>query len=436
MKTVRVYVAAGEGVEDARRAVADVMEMLNRHFRPMGVEFVGAAEGEGDWAIALYWKDFGGMGREAFETVYERFKKEKKPVIHVFFKEPEEGVAEALKAFKEAFAEKYGHFYCHFETADAVRFQLAAQSLSMLQGGASERDALTVEDGEVRLGKEPVAKMENLSFAKLNRKRRNLLEDIAQTETRVAQLEEEAAEAPDDADLQEALREERVKRHDLQEALKQHDGFLFNVAISFAKATAEETSERTRKAWALFQQGKVQEANKLLDWDVLKESTERNRTLFQAQKAAFEKNLQEYLTKATIVMADDSLTMAERVDAASRAYDEAIAIAREIHWEDEKLAEVLFDYAYLLGQQHRFQHSIQLYLEALDIYRRLAVWSQESYEPYVAATLNNLGLLHSNLQQLSEAESEYVEALKICRRLVEGGLIVFEPYVADTTTIP
>ena len=149
MKTVKVHVAAGPEVEDARRAVEDVLELLNRHFRPRGVEFVGAGEDDGDWTIALYWKDFGGMAREEFEAVYEGFKKEKKPVIHVFFKEPDEGIAEALKAFKEAFAERYGHFYCHFETVDAVRFQLAAQSLSMLPGGTGERDALTVEDGEV-----------------------------------------------------------------------------------------------------------------------------------------------------------------------------------------------------------------------------------------------------------------------------------------------
>jgi hypothetical protein len=35
----------------------------------------------------------------------------------------------------------------------------------------------------------------------------------------------------------------------------------------------------------------VQEANKLLDWDVPQESTERNRTLFRTQREAFEQML-------------------------------------------------------------------------------------------------------------------------------------------------
>ena len=168
MKTVKVHVAAGPEVEDARWTVEDVLELLNRHFRPR-VEFVAAGQGEGDWTIALYWKDFGEMGRETFEEVYERFKKEKRPVIHVFFTEPDEGIGEALKAFKEAFAERYGHFYCHFETVDAVRFQLVAQSLSMLPGGSgNERTELAVEDGVVRLGNELVAKMANLSFGSMS----------------------------------------------------------------------------------------------------------------------------------------------------------------------------------------------------------------------------------------------------------------------------
>ncbi len=55
LKTVRVHVAAGDGAEDGRRTVNDVLEMLNRHFRPRGVEFLAAGEGEADWTMTLWW---------------------------------------------------------------------------------------------------------------------------------------------------------------------------------------------------------------------------------------------------------------------------------------------------------------------------------------------------------------------------------------------
>ncbi len=37
---------------------------------------------------------------------------------------------EAMRAFKDSFASKYGHFYCHFEHVDSVRSQLATQCLA------------------------------------------------------------------------------------------------------------------------------------------------------------------------------------------------------------------------------------------------------------------------------------------------------------------
>ncbi|MBR6022129.1 MAG: tetratricopeptide repeat protein, partial [Kiritimatiellae bacterium] len=432
MKTVRVKVAAGDGVEDARRAVEDVLELLNRHFRPRGVEFVGAGEGEGDWTIALYWKDFGGMDREEFETVYEGFKKEKKPLIHVFFKEPDEGIAEAMKAFKEAFEKRYGHFYCHFETVDAVRFQLAAQSLSMLPVGVGERDALSVADGVVRLGREPVAKMENLSFAKLNAKRNSLVRMIAGAKEVAEGLEAAAAAAPEDEDVAASLREARMELRRVQEQLKQYDGELCSRAVFFAKALSEEMDERVATARALFEQGKTLAANKVLDLDELVESSERNLETFEANRDACEKNIQAFLAKAEMVMLDDSLTMEERTDTACRAYEEALRVARAIRWNLGRQADVLFDHAHLLDRQKRFQPSCQRYAEALALYRMLAKLNPAMFEADVARTLNNLALLHKDVQKHREAEEEYKEALAIQRRLASGNPAVYEAAVANT----
>lgn len=353
MKTVRVRVAAGDGVEDARRAVEDVLELLNRHFRPRGVEFVGAAEGGDDWTIALYWKDFGEMGREEFETDYERFKKEKKPIIHVFFKEPDEGIGEALKAFKEAFAERYGHFYCHFETVDAVRFQLAAQSLSMLPGGAGERDALAVEDGEVWLGKEPVAKMENLPFAKLNKHRQRLAQKLCEAERDVAGLEKEALENPHDRELADDLRNARVKWSEAREALSSCDQNLFDRAIYFARQSAEEMDERILRARELFDQGRVAEAAEILDAGQIMESygeataalVKAREQLDHEQIAVGRKTVQSLVASAEMAQANMEWDEQERIRRACAAYDDAIRVAKECHLPEEEMAEILFDYA-------------------------------------------------------------------------------------------
>lgn len=431
MITVRVRVAAGDGVEDARRAVEDVLELLNRHFRPRGVEFVGAAEGEDDWTIALYWKDFGEIEKEEFEAVYERFKRVQKPVIHVFFKEPDEGIGEALKAFKDGFAERYGHFYCHFETVDAVRFQLAAQSLSMLPGRETG-GILKVEGARVVLGRETVASLENLSFAKLNSRRRTLHRQVAQEEREIRELEKESKAAPCDEDLQDALREARVRRNHLREELRQHDEFLFGLALRFSRESTGEMDERVRNARELFEQGKAREANQLLDLPEMEAQAQRNLELFLANREACEKDIQAFTTKAELVLVDDSLAMVERVVAACQAYDNAIRIAREIQMDEAMLATILLNYGELLKKQNRFQPAIERYSEALLILRKLADRNRDANEVEVAKVLRGLAGLHSDTQCLSEAESEYSEALKIFRKLAFRNLTAHDLDVADT----
>jgi len=53
------------------------------------------------------------------------------------------------------------------------------------------------------------------------------------------------------------------------------------------------------------------------------------------------------------------------------------------------------------------------YEEALKTYRELAQKNPGTYLPYVAMTLNNLGILDSDQNRMAEARKEYEEALKI-----------------------
>jgi hypothetical protein len=54
---------------------------------------------------------------------------------------------------------------------------------------------------------------------------------------------------------------------------------------------------------------------------------------------------------------------------------------------------------------------------ALRIYRQLAQKERETYLPYVATTLNNLGILDSGKNRVNEARKEYAEALEMYREL-------------------
>lgn len=435
-KQIKVSVFASSCLDEVKLAVIDMLVMLNRMSR--GVEFVlvdssDDVTGE-DLAIALYWRDFGDLPQVKFETAYESLKAGGNPAkIYVFFRESPQELGEAMRAFKDSFASKYGHFYCHFEHVDSVRFQLAMQCLAYLQNRVE--DLILLDDGgKVSLLGEHIADMENLPFAKLNAKRKSLKRQIESAENEVANLEEESVSEPDDEDLKDSLREARVKRHDLKEELKQYDGFLFSMALFFAKESAEEMDERVRKARELFEQGKVQAANQVLDFSELCKKVERDSAVLEAQREACEKDIQALLVKAMMVLLDDSMIMTARVDVASKAYETAIHVAKSCRWDEYKLAIVLSAYADLLQKQNRFQASIRLHEEALELYRRLALVTPKAYESYIAATLNDLANMHYRMQRFSDAEREYVEALKFYRCLASTNPEKYEADVAMMLT--
>ena len=95
-------------------------------------------------------------------------------------------------------------------------------------------------------------------------------------------------------------------------------------------------------------------------------------------------------------------------------------------------ATLLNNLALLYSNTQRFTESEKMYMEALEIYRRLAKDNPKAYEQDVARTLNNLALLYSDTQRLTESEKIYMEALEIRRRLAKDNPKAYKPLVAVT----
>jgi tetratricopeptide (TPR) repeat protein len=96
------------------------------------------------------------------------------------------------------------------------------------------------------------------------------------------------------------------------------------------------------------------------------------------------------------------------------------------------VATTLNNLGLLYSNTQRLTEAESSYVEALGIYRGLARQNAAAYLPDVAMTLNNLGLLYSNTQRLTEAESSYVEALGIRRELARENAAAYLPDVAMT----
>ena len=96
------------------------------------------------------------------------------------------------------------------------------------------------------------------------------------------------------------------------------------------------------------------------------------------------------------------------------------------------VATTLNNLGVLHDDLNRHKEAEEEYKEALEIFRELAKDNPNAYMGKVADTVENLGILHNNLNCHKEAEEEYKEALKIRRELAKDNPNAYMGKVADT----
>jgi tetratricopeptide (TPR) repeat protein len=122
---------------------------------------------------------------------------------------------------------------------------------------------------------------------------------------------------------------------------------------------------------------------------------------------------------------------------ARRHYEEALKIRRDLAKQNAEaylpyLAMTLNDLGVLDGSEDRTEDARLHYEEALQLYRQLAQQEPDMYSRYLAGTLNNLAFLYGNENRVDEARADYTEALRIYRKLYE---IDSERYAGDVARV-
>jgi tetratricopeptide (TPR) repeat protein len=233
------------------------------------------------------------------------------------------------------------------------------------------------------------------------------------------------------ADVPDSKPERRLKLAEkLQELEAQLEEFKANVFKLYETFTKIEiNTERLRLAKAHFDRGEFREADAVLKAAEMTEDLdkliERERQLDRQRDNVRDSRAQianEFLIKARLW--STFYDQPHRLEQTCEYFEEALRAART--------AVNLFEYAKFLQEHYKLKRAKQLYQEALEIYRELAKQNPATFLPYVANTLNNLAVLHSNTNKMASALSEYQEALGIYRQLAEDNSATFLHYVAVT----
>ena len=449
MKIIKIMIAASEEMHEEKLEFTNLIEHLNEVLEPRGIELKrikwnpeteGSIEEykaklkECEMCLTLYWRDLAGNSGQELDTAYQELKGGNNPRnLYVFFKEPTEDLTQALKDFKANFVTRYGHFYCKFENVDTMNLHFILQFEAYQNRIQDKQDKLIkVADGKVKVGDIDFVDLNKVPFAAFNKEYQRLQKELLELDSQIATISVQYAANTQNKELLQELTSVGAARSKVADEFEKYQTHLYDIALNFAKTAGEKYSERMRKARELFELGDAIGADQILNMEEMK----RDRLRESEQKKAHEENLEilmnEFLDKTKTVMTNTLFSIPERFKIACEAYEEAISIAREIHLDEEKLASILFDYAYLKTDFNRMHEAVQLYLEVLRIRRQLAESNPDAYMPDVATTLNNLASLQSDLGHYDEAEKNYQEALRIRRQLADSTPDAYMPYVAMT----
>gem|GEM_PF-3125134 len=210
-------------------------------------------------------------------------------------------------------------------------------------------------------------------------------------------LRERVKKYPDDAEF----------RKELTQAQQNLEGFERDIA-----KLAEDinkiplNTERLKQAVQYFNAGEYAKARAVLDVPELAQEQgsllarkEQLNTQQAKVQASLDDKANEFLLLAELRSIDYNLG-SQRIAKTSDAFEQALKSGRT--------PERLFKYADFLGANHQFKSSENLYKEALDLLRNMAVDNPSGYLLYVLATLNNLGdIVAADSTRQSEAEKLY-----------------------------
>lgn len=425
-RVVRVFIASSDELTPERKEFDTLFAHLNTIFEARGIslkiekwEFLDSSAGPlhkqeeynrvlktCDICVVVFWQKFGDYTKAELDVAYNELCAGRKPTkLYIYFKEPGD-VSSEMQTFKESFDKEYsyGHFYGKFSTLDKLQLDFVLQLERFLHS-----NLIKVEDSQVKVDQLVVAHLDNIPFAADNERYRELREQLQELNEDIADLE---SSAPLSADKEQRLNKKKQKRDEIREKLQEHEQLLLGAAVRVAQYTGKRISERMKRAIELFNEGKVSEANAVLD-EAERDADEILRGVKEL-KAVGKQSVDELLVKASYMLADEQYAIEERIEKTHNIYQKALELATECNYEEEKLLNLLSGYRDFLVKYGKYD-------EALGIAQRCVELSEKLFgenHPDTASSYDEIGVVYDSKGDYDIALEYYNKALTIQQQVL------------------
>ena len=437
MKTIKIFLASSEELKDERLEMTDLVSRLNQTFKGRGIqlelkrwEYLDSSMGdlrkqdeynnvlrECDICLVLFWRRFGSYTGEELDVAYQCYKNKHKPEkIYVFFKNPDDDdVTTELKEFTKSYEKRYGgHFFNKFLTVDTLKLEFLLQ-FELYQKDQLGEKAIEVRNEHVYVDNEMVADLNNIPFAANNegfKKRQTELKELEQEiEKKRKELDEknaalqlakdQQANLPDVAGLQmfvdmaqkavteteDGLQELLNSKNQLKDEFEREQQNLFNTARRMSELRGHRITDRMARAIEAFETGDAHRANIILE-EAERDADQALADIRQAKKVGM-LSIDELLLKTSTIMSDATIHIEERVKQTYQLYQKAVALAKEIHYDEEKYIDLLVKYTSFLCKYAKYDEALTYEEELLSI----RVRALGENHPATASSYNSIGIV-------------------------------------------
>lgn len=431
MRTIKVFLASSDELTYERLQFDSLFNHLNRIFRPRGLylelsmwEYLDSSMGikrkqdeyneelkTCEMCIVMFWTRFGEYTNEELMTAYKELKEGRNPKkLYVFFKEPAE-MSDDLKVFKQNFSKELGHFFCKFENVDSMRLHFLLQLEAY--NAAELKNLVKVERSKVVVDGNEIVNLDNIPFASKNKEYRRLKDRIAKTESEISAFEGILAVGSNDV-ISGLLGQKRTELYYLKEELSNHENLLFDTALRIVRQQGRRISDRMARAIEAFDDGRVSDANTILDEALHDARTLRNdihktKEILHQQQEGAAVSISELLLKASVVLTDELIAINDRINTAEEHYEEAYFLAKECNYNRESYVELLEQYTDFLMTYAKYDRCLLLSEELLKI--KTSFMNENTRE--IATVYQEIGLVYYELGEYKKALQYFEKAHKI-----------------------
>jgi len=427
---IKIFLASSEELENDRNAFGNLVRRLDKIYEKRGIriELFGWEDCDAaynnrrkqdeyndqvracDMFLALFHIKAGKFTIEEFDIATEEFKRTgRRPKNYVYCRDLQEGEQESneLKDFKRRLFEEMGHYWSRYNNRDSMQLHFVMQ-LQLVENG--RLDELKVENGEVRLGNEMIARMGNLNFVVCNEVYQRMNEELMENQEEIEEIRFCSNQYPDNVLFEAKLQKLLNKRNNLKDAFEKQQQFIFNTAKRIAQLQSEHITARMRRAMEALDRGMVREANVILD-EVEADARRNIEDYIQSKEVTEQKRLvvigsiKELNLKISTVMADSSMAINDRIVKVVELYSQADEASLTVDYDKEKYAQLLYEYATFLDEY-------AFYEKALEVIQRQIKMIDTDYDKKALSYLCQ-GMIYYHLASFNKSIKSYEQALVI-----------------------